>query len=134
MAQRFAQYERRLSEAVDRTYGETLRVIPQAVGEFLNTDDPDRLPYNTVGPVDFNPVVATPKAIGKSDGDSVQVSGERVHVSLHSDNLPVGAAFPQQGDLIELLERDGLPRVRVMNREPDGIGRVILKCVRMGKA
>jgi len=131
VTQRFASYERRLSEAVDRMYGERLRVVPQSVGEFMNVDDPDRSPYETFGPVDFNPVVATPKAIGKNDGDSVQVSGERIHISLHEQRLPAGAKFPVQGDVIVLLDREGEPRVRVGNREPDGIGRVILRCVRV---
>jgi hypothetical protein len=131
MAQRFATYEQRLSKAVDSVYGEGVRVLPQAVGEFMATDDPERAPYEMTGVVDFNPVIATPKAIGKNDGDAVQVSGEQLHVSLHEQNLPEGAKFPQQGDAIVLLERPNQPRVRVSSQLPDGIGRVILRCVRI---
>ncbi|HSI42120.1 MAG TPA: hypothetical protein VLA00_16370 [Xanthobacteraceae bacterium] len=125
---RFANYERLASRAVDRVFGEAVRVDPQAGGRFTRGSlDPDRASFSAVAAVDFNPVIVTTR---RHEEASAELTGDRAHASFGAPSLPVQL---RPGDRIVLLERDELALIiRVV--EPDGLGRVLCRCVPAGPA
>lgn len=123
---KFAGYERLASRAVDRLYGELVRVDPQADGRFTRgAGDPDRASFTAVAIIDLNPDVATAR---QNDGASASLAGDRVHISLASPSLPVEL---RKGDRIVAVER-GERTFIITTVEPDGLGRVLCRCVPAG--
>ena len=115
-----------VSEAVDGLYGEVLRVEPRADGEYVvGAADETRDAYERPGVIDFSPKVVRTSYAGRNDADMPELLGEMVHVSFAESVIPF---VPRQGDLIRTVGRSPAQAFSVVTVEPDGIGRVILRC------
>jgi hypothetical protein len=125
--QLFAEFEAMASEAVDGLYGEVLRVEPRADGEYVvGGADETREPYERTGIIDFAPKVVRTRYAGRNDADMPEHMGEMVHVSFDETIIPYA---PKQGDLIRAIGRPApAPVFSVTTVEPDGLGRVVLRC------
>jgi len=136
VAQRFAAYERLVSTAADRMFGEAVTVVPKDAGEFVSVPDADRPSYQSYAIVDFNPEVVNVKSLGKTDGYYPDLSAETIDVSFNVQQLPPERKrWPRAGDNIVLDERvdRGRPitlKVSGMPRD-DGIGRIVCACARV---
>lgn len=120
---RFARFEALASCAVDREFGERVRVEPQRKsGEFSHGGpDPDRTAFEATAVVDLTPALLTTE---RTAAHPTTVPSETVHVSFATSALPI---LPRQGDIIVALERDGRTFL-VAVTEPDGMGRVLCRC------
>ncbi len=130
MAQLFAEHEARVSDEIEYQFGEKIAVMPQASqGEFLkkgpDTERPD-LP-SIVAVIDFEPKMLKSRYGGRNDADTPDLIGEKIHVSIRESYLPYEL---KEGDLLVFLERAAPypTRVIVSTTEPDGIGRLIVRC------
>ncbi|MCZ8103983.1 MAG: hypothetical protein O9972_39580 [Burkholderiales bacterium] len=126
--QRFAEYEAIASNAVDDLYGERIRVEPRDDGEFSKVGpDTARPSIETIAVVDFEPKVLKTRNSGRHDADISDVIGEKLHVSIQERHLTYSL---RPGDLIHLLDRSApyADVAAVSAVEPDGIGRVLLRC------
>lgn len=132
MPSRFSVFEKRLSRSVDHTYSETTRIVPMARGKLSTSADPDRQPYEIVGIVDLSPMVVGARASSRYVADSGSVTADKIHVSYSEQLLPVNRAlWPRKDDEIECDDRPDPIRLKVEVAEPDGLGRMIVKCTRM---
>lgn len=130
MASYFAELERLVTDAVDDVFGERTKFTPKVQGRYLTVSKDESQPcLELIGVVDFNPVTALAQDKGKFDGMRPSVSADRIHVSYDEALFP--DALPKEGDEIELLARSG-ERLRVSRCDPDGLGRLICVCARIG--
>lgn len=124
----FAQMETAVSAAVDHLHMERTRLVPRAPGEFIRGgQDPTRVVREVMGVIDFNPVTIRAREQSEYDGYRPELDGEKVHVSYTASRL--GAFTPRKDDLIEALDRPGVPKFQIITAEPDGLGRVLCRCV-----
>ncbi|KAB0269061.1 hypothetical protein [Microvirga brassicacearum] len=124
--QKFDAYEAIASENVDDLFGEEIYVEPRADGEFVKgTADPLRVAFSTVGVVDFSPKTMKTRYGGRNDADASELVGELLHISIREVNLPTTI---KPGDRVQMLSRPLEPVAAVTTVEPDGLGRVILRC------
>lgn len=134
MTTRFAAAETKVSAAIDGWHGEMTRVSPRAAGQFVaGGPDPSRSEADVIGIIDFNPLVARIKDRSEYDGFRPEVEGERVHVTYATSRFASPAAWPRAKDHIEALDRPGSPAFQVVTVEPDGLGRILCKCVPVTK-
>lgn len=128
MPQKFAALESVASALVDDMYGERVRLEPRADGEFAKVGTDHNRPGLTLSAVvDFEPKVLKTRNSGRYDADVSDLIGEKCHVSIKEAYLPYSL---REGDIIHLLERAApYPATLLVSAvEPDGIGRVILRC------
>lgn len=125
----FAGLERKVSAAVDGLYGEITRVHYRVTGgNFGSTADGGALPAQVVGIVDFKPVVVRMQDKSQYDGFQPDLAGDKSHVSYAESAFVAPNRFPRAGDEIELIDRAGFARLKVVRVDPDGIGRFICVC------
>lgn len=123
----FAKFEALASRAVDREFGERVRVEPRTNSRFVGANvDPDRAAFDTTAVVDLTPVIATTE---RGAAHPTSISTSAVHISFASSALPL---TPRQGDRIVALERDDRAFV-ISVVEPDGMGRVLCRCDEVGE-
>lgn len=124
----FAQMETAVSSAVDHLHMERTRITPRVKGEFARGgQDSTRVVREVMGVIDFNPVTIRAREQSEYDGYRPELDGEKVHVSYTASRL--GSAIPRKDDLIEALDRPGVPKFQIVTAEPDGLGRVLCRCV-----
>ncbi|TVR06634.1 MAG: hypothetical protein EA385_15050 [Salinarimonadaceae bacterium] len=126
----FAQLESAASVVVDSLHAETTRLIPRVAGEFVaGGADASRVERDIQGIVDFNPEIARAKEKRQYDGHRPEVDGEKVHISYRVPALGLPATWPRAKDHIRAEDRPGKPVFQVVTVEPDGIGRLVCRCV-----
>jgi hypothetical protein len=133
MPTKFADLEALVSEHIDDLYGEPIKVVPRADGEFIAapSGDPGRAEYTVTGILDLQPKVVRMRSIGRDDADSSEIATDMVHVSFDVRDLGERASWPRRGDLLMATDRAFDNAFRVVNPEFDGIGRLICRCTRM---
>lgn len=129
MSTPFAEYEDMVSDAVDDIHGERVRVVPMVDSKYHGRgESPDHEPFEVIGVVDTNPLMAQVTDKGQYDGFQPNIGADKVHVSV--DVHRFNDYTPRAGDTLELLDRigaDQLPRkVTVKDPQPDGLGRIVL--------
>ena len=125
----FAQMETAVSAAVDHLHMERTRLVPRASGEFVRGgQDPSRPVREVMGVIDFNPATIRAREQSEYDGYRPELDGEKVHVSYTLSRLGAPAVLPSKGDLIEALDRPGVPVFQIVVVEADGLGRVLCRC------
>jgi len=118
-------FDKLVSQAVDRMFGEPTRVEPMAAGELLSGGpDPARDAFDVRGVVETGAVVAA------DGGGRAAISGDTVFVSYRDELLPIPL---QTGDRIVALGRPGTPAFVVSSVDPDGHGRTVLRCRTAGR-
>lgn len=126
----FARMETAVSAAVDAVHGERTRISPRLKSEFVRGGlDANRPVREVLGVIDLNPVTIRAREQSEYDGYRPEVDGEKVHVSYTMARLGTPPVMPQDGDLIEALDRPGVPKYRITIVEADGLGRVLCRCV-----
>lgn len=124
----FARMETAVSAAVDAVHGERTRIVPRGRGEFVRGgQDPSRVVREIMGVIDFNPITIRAREQSEYDGYRPELDGEKVHVSYTASRL--GSDIPRKDDMIEALDRPGAPKFQIITAEPDGLGRVLCRCV-----
>lgn len=123
----FTKLEALASRAVDRTFGERVRVETRADGRFVRQSaDPERPAFETIAVIDLSPAVAT---VAASAAHPSSLSVDAVHVSFATSAL---SSTPRQGDRIVALERGHIFSISTV--EPDGMGRVLCRCTPVSDA
>lgn len=126
----FAQMETAVSAAVDHLHMERTRITPRVKGEFVRGgQDPNRVAREVMGVIDLNPVTIRAREQSEYDGFRPELDGEKVHVSYTASRLGSPVDMPRTGDLIEALDRPGVPKYQITIVEGDGLGRVLCRCV-----
>lgn len=130
----FAELEEIVSETVDDHHGENTRIVPKVSGQYFSSSaDGSRPPFDVIGVVDFNPVVARPKDQGQYDGYQPGLTGDRIIVSYTATRFDAPGKHPPADNYeIHLLAagRQGM-KLRVTRVDPDGLGRLICVCVKI---
>lgn len=131
MSNIFAAAERLVSAAVDSTMTEEIENLGVPAGEFYAT-----AAIATTGPrfraiVDIKPAIARLLSRSRDDGELTDAAAAQVHVSV--DETLFAAASPAiiVGSRLKFVDRAPPITVRVSVIEEDGLGRVLLRCMRV---
>jgi hypothetical protein len=131
MGSPFAAAMRAADRIIDKVYAETVRVEPQAGGEYIVTDDPERNTYDVQMVVGMYPNTLQFKYLGKYDSDKPQTANDQIHIWYHADKLPADRAlWPKEGDRLVMVERPTEHPVFIQRIEPDGVDRYMARCAR----
>lgn len=129
----FSSLEATASRTIDQTHAERFRLTPRAAADpnGRRAGDPSRTAFDGIGvfdvmPLDFG-IETGDRHIGGGNDLRAIGAGARYVLSVDVRQL---AATPRQDDLVELLDRPGVPQYRVDAVRPDGQSRVELVLVR----
>jgi hypothetical protein len=113
----------RLHEATDRQLGQRVLIKPQTNGGYVvGADDPERVEMEVLAYVARGASVVN--ASGSSPGDA----NARLRFSADTAKIET-SALPyavEAGDLVQLLDVDGAPILRVSRTEPFGTNRTLV--------
>ena len=130
---RLSDRRARAAAAVDRAFGERLRIEPQrAGGAVVGGPDPSRPPLEAIGKFIEANHVTRPQGEGANSSKSTDLRGSRYAVSF-ADTALAGVTL-RQGDHIVRLEAEGGPAFRITATAPSPRGRIRFNLVPVGGA
>ncbi|WP_342361401.1 hypothetical protein [Terrarubrum flagellatum] len=130
----FDDLERKVSSAVERVWGEDIRVRPVVVGRFIAREAGALAkPYIIKGAIDLHPQIVRARSTGRIDGDMPDMSVDAAHVVFRYAALGDGRKLtPSKGDKLETASplRKPCLKFEVVDVQDDGGGQVVCVCTR----
>lgn len=101
--------------AVERTFGERVRIQPMEIGGYtISPPDADRPIKETRAVVAFTPSTSRPKGMGgRDDGSGMRLGLRRGVIWLRPEAIEALCYTIKIGDAVLLIDRPGCPRYQV---------------------